>query len=164
MNRILTWFPSVAPFIRRFASASLRERILIGIGAYLILALFLYYVVLDPSMGFRNEKLRAQVAASNGLNWMVANQAEARQRGGAEAPIRNESKLTVISSTADLHNVMIKRMQPGDDRFNVELSGQKYLSVIRWLISLETDHGLRLVDVRLEKTDEGIVDSRLTLR
>lgn len=164
MNRILTWFPSLAPLIRRFASATLRERVLIGAGAYLLLALFLYYVILDPSMGFRNEKLRAQVAASNGLSWMIANQAEARQRGSTQAPVRSDSKLTVISSSADLHNVTIKRMQPGDDRITLELSGQEYLAVIRWLIALETDHGLRLVDVRLEKTGEGIVDSRLTLR
>lgn len=164
MNRILTWFPSIAPLVRRFAAASLRERVLIGIGAYLVLALFLYYVVLDSAMGFRSEKLRAQVAASNGLSWMVANQAEAKQRGGAQAPVRSESKLTVISRSAELHNVTIKRMQPGDNRINVELSGQEYLAVIRWLIALETDHGLRLVDVRLEKTGEGIVDSRLTLR
>ena len=164
MNRILTWFPSIGPLIRRFASASLRERLLICIGAYLVLAIFLYYVVLEPAMGFRSEKLRAQVAASNGLSWMVANQAEARQRGSSQAPVRSESKLTVISSSAELHNVTIKRMQPGDDRINVELSGQEYLAVIRWLIALETDHGLRLVDVRLEKTGEGIVDSRLMLR
>ena len=164
MNRILTLFPLIAPLIRRFESATVRERVLIGIGGYLLLALLLYYVIFDPAMGFRSEKLRAQVTASNGLSWMVANEAEARQRGGTQAPVRSESKLTVISSSAELHNVTIKRMQPGDNRINVELSGQEYLAVIRWLIALETDHGLTIVDVRLDKSGEGIVESRLTLR
>lgn len=164
MNRILTWFPSIAPLVRRFASASLRERVLIGIGAYLFAALFLYYVVLDSAIGFRTDNLRAQVAAENGLSWMLANEDEARQRSGSNAPVRRESSLAVISSSAELHDVTIKRIQPGDNRINVELSGQEYLSVIRWFIALEADHGLRLVDVRLVKTAEGIVDCQLTLR
>lgn len=164
MNRILNWLPSLAPLYRRFTSASLRERVLVGTTAYLLVAVFLFYAILDPAIGFRAEKQRAQVAASNGLNWMLANQGEAKQRGSAPSPIRNESKLTVISSSAELHNVTIKRMQPGDDRINVELSGEEYLAVIRWLIALETDHDIDLVDIRLDKSGEGIVDSRLTLR
>ena len=164
MNRLLIWFPTIAPLIRRFAAASLRERILIGVSAYLLSAVFLFYVILDPAMDFRNEKLRDQAAASNGLSWMVANQAEARRRGGTSIPVRSESNLTVISSSAELHSVTIKRMQPGENRVNVELSGQEYSSVIRWLIALETDHGLQLVDIRLDKVSEGVVDGRLTLR
>ena len=164
MKRILIWFPSLEPLQRRFESASPRERVLIGVTAYFLLAVFLFYAILDPAIGFREEKQRAQVAASNGLNWMVANQAEARQRGSGQSPVRNESKLTVISSSAGLHNVTIKRMQPGDNRINVELSGAEYLSVIRWLIALETDHGFELVDIRLDKAGEGVVNSRLTLR
>ena len=164
MNWILKWFPSLAPLHRRFTSASLRERVLVGMSAYLLIAVFLYYAILEPAIGFRAEKQRAQVTASNGLNWMQANQAEARQQGSAPSPIRNESELTVISSSAELHNVTIKRMQPGDNRINVELSGQEYLAVIRWLIALETDHGIELIDIRLDKTGEGIVNSRLTLR
>lgn len=164
MNRILTWFPSIAPLIRRFAAASLRERILIGVSAYLLLALFLYYAILDPAIEFRNEKLRAQAAASSGLSWMEANQGEARQQGSTSLPVRNESKLTVISSSAELRNVTIKRMQPGENRINIELTDQEYSAVIRWLIALETDHGLTLVDVRLDKSAEGVVGGRLTLR
>lgn len=164
MNRILIWFPSIAPLITRFAAASPRERTLIGISAYLLIAIVLYYVILDPAIGFRDEKLRAQAAASNGLSWMVANQAEARQRGNTSAPVRNESKLTVISSSAELQSVTIKRMQPGEDRINIELTGQEYAAVIRWLIALETDHGLTLIDIRLDKSAEGVVDGRLTLR
>ena len=164
MNRILSWFPSLAPLHRRFLSASARERVLIGISAYLLVAVILFYVILDPAIGYRAEKQRAQAAASNGLSWMVVNQAEARQRGSTQSPIRNESKLTVISSSAELHNVTIKRMQPGEDRINVELSGEEYRAVIRWLIALETDHGIELIDIRLDKSGEGIVDSRLTLR
>ena len=164
MNRLLAWFPSVAPLIRRFAAASLRERVLIASSAYLLIALFLYYVILDPAIGFRSEKLQAQVAASNGLSWMIANQDEARQRGNPSLPVRNESKLTVISSSADLHGVTIKRMQPVENRINVELTGQDYSAVIQWLVGLETDHGLTLVDIRLDKSAEGVVDSRLTLR
>ena len=164
MNKILTWFPTIAPLIRRFAAASLRERILIGISAYLLLAIFLYYAILDPAIEFRNEKLRAQAAASNGLSWMVANQSEARQQGSTSSPVRNESKLTVVSSSAELHNVTIKRMQPGENRINIELTDQEYSAVIRWLIALERDHGLTLVDVRLDKSAEGVVGGRLTLR
>ena len=164
MNRILTWFPTIAPLIRRFSAASLRERVLIGISAYLLLAVFLYYAILDPAIEFRNEKLRAQAAASSGLSWMVANQSEARQQGGTSLPVRNESKLTVASSSAELHKVTIKRMQPVENRINIELTDQEYSAVIRWLIALETDHGLTLVDVRLDKSAEGVVGGRLTLR
>lgn len=164
MNLLLTWFPSIAPLVRRFAAASLRERVLIGMSAYLLIAVFLFYVVLDPAMEYRNEKLRDQTAASNGLTWMVANQAEARQRSSTTRPVRSESKLTVISSSAELHNVTIKRMQPGDNRINVELSGQEYSAVIGWLIALETDHGLQLVDIRLDKVSDGVVNGSLTLR
>ncbi len=164
MSRLLTWFPSIAPLQRRFAAASSRERVLIGVSAYLLAGVFLYYAVLNPAMDYRSEQLRAQVAAANGLSWMIANQTEARQRGGDLEPTRGESKLTVISSSAELHNLMIKRVQPAENRINVELSTQEYSAVIKWLIALETDHDMTIVDVRLEKVDEGIVDSRITLR
>lgn len=164
MNRILSWFPSIAPLYRRFAAASVRERVLIGISIYLFIAVLLYYFILDPALGFREEKLRAQDAASNALSWMIANQAEARRLGSNTSPIRNESKLTVISSSAELHSITIRRMQPGESRIDVELSNQEYLAVIKWLIALEIDHGIELVDIRLEKTGEGVVNGRLTLR
>ena len=164
MNRLLTWFPTLAPLYRRFEAASVRERVLVSVCTYLVVAVVLFFLVLEPSMGYRAEQLRAQASAENGLQWMVDNQAQAKQRSGQQAPQRHESKLTTISSSADMHNVTIKRMQPGDDRINVELASQSYLAVVGWLTALEADHGFRLADVRLEKVAEGIVDSRLTLR
>ena len=164
MNRLFAWFPSLVSLQHRYASVSSRERFLLGIAAYFLLGLFLYYFVLAPSLGYQAEKLRTQVTVTNGLQWMEANRSEAMRQMGGSGTLRVDNELTTISSSADLYKVAIKRMQPRENQISVELSGQSYLALIRWLVALEAEHGFKIVDARIDKVSDGIVDSRITLR
>ncbi len=165
MNLLLKWFPTLAPLYRHVSSASPRERVFLELAAYLITGIVLYYAVLAPSLAYRSDMLRAQSAASNGLAWMQANQEKAKLRTqGKRSSAQSENRLSMISSSADMHNVSIKRLQPSNDRIDIELAGQEYLSLIRWLVSLENDQGFVLIDARLDKVAEGVVDSRIALR
>lgn len=164
MNRLLVWFPSIAGAVRRVEAASPRERVLLVVAAYALLALFLYFAVLDPSIAYRADQVRAQSAAENGLNWMRANERAAKSQSGTAGAVRGDNELATISSSAELRNLEIKRMQPGDNRISVELEEQSYADLIRWLIALETDHDFTLVDVRIDKIAEGVVNSRISVR
>ena len=164
MNRLLTWFPTLVSLQRRFDAATSRQRLLIVLAGYFFLALFLYFAVLDPALVYRSDQVRSQFAAANGLSWMVANQDEARRLGGGSQPTRGRNDMAAISNSAQMYNLSIKRMQPTDNRVSVELTSQEYGALIRWLVALESEHGFNIVDARIDKVAEGIVDSRITLR
>ena len=164
MNRIQIWFPTLAPLIRRYATLSLRERVLVNTAAGLFVILLLVYGVLFPSIEYRDSILQEQLMLARGIEWMEANQEQAKRNSTESSGVQGDSRLTSLSSSASLNSVAIKRMQPGDNQISVELAGQEYLKVIKWLVSLETEYGFRLVDMRLDKSENGVVDSRITLR
>lgn len=163
MNRLITWFPTLAPYHRRYAALSGRERFLVNIAASLLVGVFLVYVALFPALEYRDSKLREQYVAAQGLDWMEVNKEQAIRSSPETVGTQADNRLTSLSSSASLNSITIKRMQPSDSQINVEIAGQEYLSVIKWLVALETEYGFKLIDLRLDKSEEGIVDCRITL-
>lgn len=164
MNKIVAQFPTLLSLVQRFNAMNARERVLLSVSAYLIAWLLIFYCLLLPAYDYQSAKVRSMQAATSGLDWMKANTQAAKSQSESAQPVRNDNKLSVISTTARLNDVRVQRIQPVDNNVTVEVNRHPYDAVIRWLINLETAHGFRIIDARIDKADDGIVDARITLQ
>ena len=143
---------------------NLRQRVLISVLAYIVIWLAIFYAVLSPAYDYQRDNTRTVLASTNGLNWMRANASNADVQASNSAPVRRDNSLSLLSSTSRLHNIKVQRMQPLDNQVTVEISRQPYDSLIGWLVALETEHGFKMIDARIDKAADGVVDGRITLQ
>ena len=162
MSWFLTRFPSLQPLEARYRSLSPRERILVGLLALVVSGFILVNWILMPASAMRTESIQALTATQNAVDWMRNNQAEAQRRAGVSPKSPSESGLSVISQSANLHNLTIRRMQPREEVIDVELLEQDANSVFRWITVLEEEHGIQLINARIDRYGVGIVNCRLS--
>lgn len=163
MNRLLAQFPTFIRMQQRLRAMNTRERVLLSVFVAVVAGLVLVYGLLLPAYEYQVEGARTQLSTMNGLNWMKVNASNAKSQSSSNQPVRRGNELSLLSSTARLNDLKVQRLQPQDTQINVELTRQPYDSVIQWLVALETEHGFRVIDLRLEDAGDGVVDSRITL-
>lgn len=152
-----------------FNSLEANERRMMVIGAALLLLMLVYVGLWEPLINKR-DALRVSTAEQESLLvWMRGAAQEVKQlrgRAGQTAkPASGQSLLSLVDRTAKSGQLgpALKRVQPdGEDKVGVWLESASFDDVVRWLISLETRHGVRVessVFQALETT--GRVDVRL---
>ena len=165
---MITWFlrqfPSLQSLQDRFNSLSRRERGLVGVLLVVLLGLLIIYGALLPAKEMRDTSIRNLTATQLAVEWMRNNRAEAQRKAGSLPSSSGENRLSVISRSSQLYGLSIRRMQPRDETIDVELLEQDANSLLSWLATLETEHGVQVVSVRIDKFDEGQVNCRLTVR
>lgn len=152
------------------ASLEQRERRLVIAGAVLLVIMILYAVIWTPlssSVDHLRVSTREQQAT---LVWMKqAAQEMKRLRGssGSTRPASGQSLLTLVDTTAKAGHLgtAVKRVQPdGEKKVRVWMEGASFDDVVRWLIQLETRHGIGIESSVFEvKENSGRVDARLVL-
>lgn len=150
-----------------------RERGVLAAGAALVLVLLLYTQVWEP-FHQRFERLRATVAEGRqDLAWMrrAALELERLDRGNSPAqprPADGRSLLTLVDQTARTAGLgaAVKRVEPqGSDQVRMRLEQVSFDELIRWLGSLEQEHGVQAVNAIVDRQAEGgRVDARLVLQ
>jgi general secretion pathway protein M len=152
-----------------------RERWMVSGGAALILAMILYALIWQPfQTGL--ERLRQTVAEQRkDLAWMRQAALEVKRLNNASAgPARQlpqagqRSLLTLVDQTAKTAGLgnAVKRVEPqGNDRLTVQLEQVSFDELIRWLGTLERDHGIEIVNATVDRQAEsGRVNARLILQ
>jgi general secretion pathway protein M len=147
-----------------------RERRLVITGAALFAIMILYVAIWEPLTG-SVENLRAtsrdQQAA---LGWMKQAAAEIQQLRGKKVRSQaasGQSLLTLVDRTAKSSGLgtAMKRVQPdGEKKVRVWMEGASFDDVIRWLVQLESRHGVGIESSVFElKENAGRVDAQLVL-
>lgn len=147
-----------------------RERHLVISGAVLLIIMILYVAIWEP-LTSSVEKLRATARdQQTALVWMKQASSEIRRlRGsqGRKALASGQSLLTLVDSTAKSSGLggAMKRVQPdGENKVRVWMEGASFDEVIRWLVQLESSHGVGIESSVFElKENAGRVDARLVL-
>lgn len=152
------------------ASLEQRERRLVITGAVLLSLMIFYVAIWEPLAG-SVEGLRATTRdQQTTLAWMKQAAVEIKKlRGnsGRTKTASGQSLLALVDRTAKSGGLgaALKRVQPdGEQKVRVWMEGASFDDVIRWLVQMETRHGVGIESSVFEvKENAGIVDARLVL-
>ena len=146
-----------------------RERLIVGIGAVILLALLGYSIVWAPvqrdlpNLRIDVPKQRTQLA----LMRVQAKQV-AQLRGSAPAKIASGNLLTKLEQSAQNRGVRenITRMEPDEtNSVRLSLDSVDFNALLRWLKELQTQNGIRPETATITaQSDQGLVNARLLMR
>lgn len=148
---------------RRYESLERRERVLLKAGSALIGAAMLWLATIQPTLDYRTSAVSRLQREGASLAWMTTNRpfAEARRDAGEGAP---QAQLSTINRSAGEYDLPLRRIQPDGDGFVVHIESRPFASVIAWMETLETQHGIRVINASIDADTPGQVNARLTLR
>jgi general secretion pathway protein M len=146
-----------------------RERLVVGVGAAILLALLGYSIVWAPvqrdlsNLRIDVPKQRTQLA----LMRVQAKQV-AQLRGSAPAKIASGNLLTKLEQSAQNRGVRenITRMEPDEtNSVRLSLDSVDFNALLRWLKELQTQNGIRPETATITaRSDQGLVNARLLMR
>lgn len=145
------------------------ERRMVIVGAALLLVMLIYVMAWEPLVN-KVDALRTSTAEQQSLlNWMKQAAQEVKQLRGSSGqpskPASGKSLLSLVDSTAKAARLgkSLKRVQPdGEQKVRVWLEEANFDDVVRWLTTLETRQGVRIVSTVFQaKEAAGQVDVRL---
>lgn len=144
-----------------------RDRLALRLLSFFLAAVALYFAAVAPLLGYvdKAEQRLAQERAL--LAWLSSHAAEAGAgASGAQGAAREQPVATVVNSTAKENGLTIRRYEPADqDGMRVWLEGVPFNAVIKWIVMLEGNYGIRAVEFNVEREGAaGSVSARITLR
>lgn len=153
-----------SPLRKRVDALAPRERLLIGV-CLAALGAALLYSLATSLVGFRSDALARYARERGDLEWMQANRgaAVAARRAGSGAPEPGAAISTISAAARDV-GLPLRRIQPEASGISVQVEAQPFAKVIGWTSDLETTHGVQIVNARIDRHDDGVVNARFTLR
>jgi type II secretory pathway component PulM len=123
-----------------------RERMIVGGGIVLLLALFIYTFGLSPFYKSVGDRTARVTQKQQDLAWMQSMAPQLRALGNTH-PVSNpnESLVVVIASTAGRANIAssISGQTPsGNNSVRVRLDGVQFDSLMAWLGTLQNEFGI----------------------
>ncbi|WP_455199545.1 type II secretion system protein GspM [Kaarinaea lacus] len=155
---------------RWLAGLEQRERRLVISGAVLTGIMLLYLIIWKPLAGSVDDLRVSTRDQQTTLIWMKQAAGEIRKLRGSSVrakPASGQSLLTLVDTTAKAGKLgnSVKRIQPdGEQKVRVWMEDASFDDVVRWLVLLETRHGVAIESSVFEvKENAGSVDVRLVL-
>lgn len=153
-----------------FAGLDMRERVILLLGAAVLLISILYTAVLEPfanaKLALAERVLRKQETAA----WMREAAAEVQRLQGAlpEARANTTSLLTTVDSTAKAAGLggTVRNLQRDDNgaAVRVRLEGAAFDDMVSWLNALQRQYGVTATQVTVDRTDTaGTINASLSL-
>lgn len=154
----------------RWQQMAPRERLLVAT-AGAILAVMLAFLLIWRPLFASTEKLRQEVADQRELaQWLGAIEPEVQRLRGARVmrPAAGGSLLALVDQTSKANGLgqFVSRIQPeGEKEVRVWLEQAPYEEVMRWLIALELDAGVRIAEFNVSRGPApGLVGVRINLQ
>jgi general secretion pathway protein M len=145
-----------------------RERLIVGIGAVILLALLGYGIVWAPVQRDLSN-LRINVPKQHTQLALMRVQAKqvAQLRGSAPAKIASGNLLTQLEQSAQNRGLRehITRMEPDEtNSVRLSLDSVDFNALLRWLKELQTQNGIRTETATITaQSDAGSVNARLLM-
>ena len=144
-------------------------RALLG-GAGTLLIMGLYFLAVEPYVSYKANLGEAVQEQRSLLRWMLAASQElehVREQRPGNRVSSGQSLLATVDKSARTAGIThsIKRLEPdGKNGVRVWLEEANFDVLVLWLGQLESQHAVRVQDLRLERQDSpGIVNGRIVL-
>lgn len=152
-----------------FLSREPREQRTLMLGGTALALILLYTMVWEPITSRVPEVRETLEQKHADLRWMKQAAARARtlqnRQQQSARPITEQSMLTLVDRTAQQAQIRekLRRIQPeGNDRVRLWIEQAAFDQIIRWLASLQEEHGIHVESLTLEReTEPGIVNARI---
>ncbi len=129
-----------------------------------------YFLLWAPTWGYYQDSKKARDAAVQSLNYVKANEAEAREAakkiGSAQKKSgSDQSSISIVTSSGRKSGVEIKRFEPsGNNKLRVWLEGVPFNNLVNWLDSLEKTYDISVQEIAIDRAEQsGYINGRLTL-
>lgn len=153
---------------------SSRERWIVGVGAGLVVILLFYALVWHPLQRNLATLQQSVDELRNDVAWMRQAAGDVKrinnttETNPSNTPARDESLLVFVDRTARSAGLgpAVKRVEPqGVNQLQMRLEQVSFDQMLRWLGSLEQEHGITLINAVVDgRTESGRVDARLVLQ
>lgn len=149
-----------------FKKLTRREQLIVALVVTLLSVLLVYAMAWAPLRSAVDRYESANEKAQESLEWMRSATADI-QRGnaGASQAAPGQSISSLVDSTLPDYKLVMQRYQPtGDDSAQVWLEDAALPQVIAWVVAMERDFGMRMVNVSIAASDKkGVVKTRVRL-
>lgn len=152
----------------RFANVSDRDKRLLAAGGFVLMLILGYFLLYEP-LSNDNRRLRAALERQDiDLAWMRQASRSLRDRPVVQAAAAADEPLLVIADrtiqAAGLKQ-QLKRIQPdGDDKIRLWLEHASFGAVIKWLDTMQRQHGIRVDAATVDRQEAtGVVNAKLVL-
>lgn len=141
------------------ARMSLRERVMIAGAAFVLLGALGHVQIRAPLLQQRDALLSSIDRHENAVTRVSSARSLNLPAETAGAPIPD-----IVADTAPRFGLNIRRVEPEGARTRIALEEAAFENLVRWLSSLNTDHGLKIGAIALERRPApGTVAANLTL-
>lgn len=148
-----------------------REKLLLGLGGIVVLALMYYSLVVEP---LRDGITQKQQQVENELQlaaWLLAVAPEVqkmRRAPGENSAQNNGSLLSIVDKTSKAAGLgkSVSRLQPeGDAEVRAWLESAPFNETLRWLRTLESSYGVEINELSFNRNNEaGLIKARLIFK
>lgn len=154
---------------RRYWLMPAHERMVVNALAAAVAAVLMFLLVINPALKSRAQAEVQLNAKRTVLQWVKDNEERAiaaSRTGSSQAPKSGQSLMAVVTSSSSQMGLALKRYEPeGDDKLRVWLEDQSFNKTIRWLDTLQKQHGMTVVNVSVDAGKEpGVVTAKIVLR
>jgi len=158
------------PLLERYRELQPRERLVVAIGAVVVVLTLLYVALWEPFAKARDRQFAAltdERALAERLETIAATVQKARASGQGAVQGREQSLLTLVDQQGRAPELgkPPSRMQPeGENEVKVWFEDVPFDALVRWMATLETRYGVQVAGAELERrAGNGLVNARLTV-
>ena len=158
------------PLLAKYQELQPRERVMVAVGAVVVLITLIYLVFWEPLANARAKQQAAltdERALAERLETIGAAVQKARASGVGAIQGRDQSLLTLIDQQGRAPELgkPPSRMQPeGENEVKVWFEDVSFDALVRWMAQLETRNGVKIVGAEIERrAGAGLVNARLTV-
>ncbi|MES2683938.1 MAG: type II secretion system protein M [Pseudomonadota bacterium] len=158
------------PLLAKYQELQPRERVVVAVGAVVVLLTLIYLVFWEPLANARAKQFAAltdERALAERLETIGATVQKARASGVGAIQGREQSLLTLIDQQGRAPELgkPPTRMQPeGENEVKVWFEDVSFDALVRWMAQLETRNGVKIVGAEIERrAGAGLVNARLTV-
>lgn len=150
-----------------WAERSAREQWLLAGLSAIILILVLWYLLVSPLMGFRNEARAAYVDSVEryrSLSAGIARYEVLYISADLRAASDNRPLRTIVAERAADLNLSLSRMVPDDQgRLNVWTESAEAPRLMQWLADLEQQHAIVAIRATINREGSGMARAQIVL-
>lgn len=158
------------PLLERYRELQPRERVMVAVGAAVVVLTLIYLVLWEPFANARAKQFAAladERAFAERLETVGATVQKARAAGVGAIQGREQSLLTLIDQQGKSPELgkPPARLQPeGDTEVKVWFEDVPFDALVRWMATLETRYGVQIAGAEIERrAGAGLVNARLTV-
>lgn len=142
------------------------RKALLILSVFTAVLIFIYAIYLPLEAYHDRARQNAEVSQEL-YQWLKSkeSQAKAVSKKPAGANSSNDSLLTQVTETAKDNGLGLKRVQPeGNDKIRLWLEDAPFNQVLIALDKLQSERGLKIEEVSIDRKAPGKVDARATIR